>query len=111
MKSSVESVRTAERLYEEAVWKIPGLTLYVKAKTTSSIYCKTPDGFSLRIAGHKGREKYSYKYNLGPHVGKGRWVKEANPVDGKLHWRYYTSSVDELAEIILRNVQCARTNS
>jgi hypothetical protein len=56
-----------------------------------------PDGYSLRIGDHKGREKYSYKYNLDPKIkGKGYWSKEYNKIDRRDYWRYYTGNVDDL---------------
>ena len=108
MKSSQKSIERAERLYAEVRNAIPGVMLRNRSVTTSSIYCKTPDGFSLRIGDHSGKEKYAYKWNLGPQYGKRGWVREPNPVSGRESWRFYTSSVQELAEQIQQSIQWAR---
>lgn len=86
-----------ESLYADARRLIPGLMLHNRAVTTSSIYCKTPDGYSLRIGDHKGREKYSYKWNLWPGCKRG-WRRE----NGR--WRYYTDDVEDLAEKVKMNM-------
>jgi hypothetical protein len=104
MKSSKESVARSNALFLEAQEKIPYLVLVNHSVTTSSIYCRTPDGRSLRIGDHKGKEKYSYKWNLGDGYGKGHWVKEFNKVTKFTYWRYYTDSVDDLALQLQSNV-------
>ena len=106
MKSSRESVALSEKLLAEVLEKIPGTVLHNRSVTTSSIYLKTPDGYSLRIGDHKGREKYSYKWNLNPDLtGRPGWRKEFNQFDQRDHWRYYTASVDDLAEKVKANIQ------
>lgn len=106
MKSSKASVELSNALLAEVLEKIPGTTVRNKAVTTSSIYCKTPDGYSLRIGDHRGREKYSYKWNLGPQFTKeGRWVKEWSELAKRNYWRFYTSSVDTLASAVLAQVE------
>lgn len=104
MKSSYKSCIETKLLFNECVKKIKGIKLRNKSITTSSIYCKTPDGFSLRIGDHKGREKYSYKWNLDPTIKKGYWKKEYNKIDKRNYWRYYTGNVDELAKLIKENI-------
>lgn len=104
MKSSKESCNKSEQLLQECFNKIPGLTLWKRSITTSSIYCKTPDGYSLRIGDHKGKEKYSYKWNLNPTIKcSGYWRKEYNRIDNRNYWRYYTGNVDDLAIRIEKN--------
>ena len=101
MKSSKESLALSNKLLQECFAKIPGFMLRNHSVTTSSIYCKMPDGYSLRIGDHKGREKYSYKYNLDPNIKrKGYWSKEYNRIDRKDYWRYYTGNVDDLVETL-----------
>jgi hypothetical protein len=106
-KSSELSCKRSENMLQECFTAIPGLILANRSVTTSFIYCKTPDGRSLRIGDHKGREKYSYKWNLNPtHAGPGRWVKDFKKAEaGRYVWRYYTGSVADLAEKIAANVQ------
>lgn len=104
MKSSRESVETSERLFSATMALLPRTVLYKKATSTSSIYCKMQDGYSLRIGDHKGKEKYSYKWNLGPqYTEKGEWRKEMNRLDRVPHWRFYTSSVEVLARAVEAN--------
>lgn len=101
MKSSKESLAISEKLLQECFAKIPNFMLRNRSVTTSSIYCRMPDGYSLRIGDHKDREKYSYKYNLDPNIkGKGYWSKEFNKIDRRDYWRYYTGNVDDLAEVL-----------
>lgn len=104
MKSTQASIDAMEALYAEVMTKLPRTELWKKAVTSSSIYCKTQDGYSLRIGDHKGKEKYSYKWNLGPkYPQKGVWKKEFNNVDKKTYWRFYTSSVETLAQLVEQN--------
>jgi hypothetical protein len=105
MKSSKESVARSEALYAEVREKLPGVMLRNRSVTTSSIYLKTPDGFSLRIGDHRGKEKYSYKWNLNPDQPRPGWRKEFNQFDKTSHWRYYTASVDDLVAKVLANVR------
>jgi len=101
MKSSKQSVQASEKLLQECFDKIPNFMLRNRSVTTSSIYCRMPDGYSLWIGDHKGREKYSYKYNLDPNIKrKGYWSKEYNKIDKKDYWRYYTGNVDDLLETL-----------
>jgi hypothetical protein len=96
-KSSKESCKRSEALLQECFAAIPGLMLANRSVTTSSIYCKTPDGRSLRIGDHKGREKYSYKW------------KDQKKNENRYIWRYYTSSVEDLAGKIGANVaECSK---
>lgn len=58
-----------KRIMYELVTKLhnKGLTLhYYKALTTNSCYIKVDFGVcnSIRIADHRGKEKYKYKFNL-----------------------------------------------
>lgn len=97
MKNSEQSLEASEKLFQECLKNIPGLRLHNRSITTSSIYCKTPDGYSLRIGDHKGKEKYSYKWNLNPNLSKkGYWSLEFNKITKRQHWRYYTGDVDDL---------------
>ena len=96
MKSSYSSLKWSNMTFDELTKKCPKIELRNKSITTSSIYCKTPDGRSLRIGDHRGKEKYSYKWNLFPGISKGFWKKEYNKITKRDHWRYYTSSVDDL---------------
>lgn len=105
MKSSKESVTRSEKLYREVREKLPGIMLRNRSVTTSSIYLKTPDGYSLRIGDHRGREKYSYKWNLNPNQPRPGWRKEFNQFDKTSHWRYYTASVDDLVIKVLANIK------
>jgi hypothetical protein len=101
MKSSRSSCEMSNKLLQECFEKIPGFMLRNHSVTTSSIYCRMPDGYSLRIGDHKGREKYSYKYNLDPKIkGNGYWSKEYNKIDKRDYWRYYTGNVDDLVETL-----------
>jgi len=101
MKSSKSSYEASKKLLQECFEKIPGFILRNHSITTSSIYCRMPDGYSLRIGDHKGREKYSYKYNLDYKIkGKGYWKKEYNKIDKRDYWRYYTGNVDDLVETL-----------
>lgn len=101
MKSSKSSREMSNKLLQECFAKIPGLMLRNHSITTSSIYCRMPDGYSLRIGDHKGREKYSYKYNLDPNIKrKGYWKMEYNKIDKRYYWRYYTGNVDDLVETL-----------
>jgi len=104
MKSSRASIERSNELLSEVLEKIPGVTMRNRSITTSSIYCRTPDGYGLRIGDHKGREKYSYKYNLDPTCGRSRWIREHNDIDNRDYWRYYTSSVDDLKRTIDKGV-------
>jgi hypothetical protein len=90
-----------EKLWQECQEKIPGVMLRNRSVTTNSIYCKTPDGYSLRIGDHKGREEWSYRWNLRADLSESYWKTECKR--GKHIPRYYTSSVDDLAhEIAIR---------
>ena len=112
MKSSRESVALSEQLLSALLERLPSVTLRNKSVTTSSIYCKTPDGYSLRIGDHKGREKYSYKWNLGPqYTEKGQWRKEWSDIDKRDYWRFYTSSVETLARAIEKNMRWQQSGS
>jgi hypothetical protein len=91
-------VKSVEAAWQEVQKKIPGVMLRVRSVTTSSLYAKTPDGYSLRIGDHKGIEKWSYKWNLRLDMGEGEWVTEHK--NGKHIARFYTGSVDELAQEI-----------
>jgi len=103
MKSSKASCELSERLFTKVKELLPEVRLNNRSVTTSSIYCGTPDGYSLRIGDHTGREKYSYKWNLGPQYGQGRWKKEFNRIDKRSVWRYCTSSPEDLVEKIKLN--------
>ena len=108
-KSNRASYELSEQLLSDLRKRLPYVSVRNRAVTTSSIYCKTPDGFSLRIGDHKGREKYQYKWNLGPQfTPQGRWVKEYSEAAGRDYWRFYTSSVETLAVAIEANVQKMR---
>lgn len=100
MKSSKQSIANSENLLQECFEKIPGLMLRNRSVTTSSIYCRMPDGYSLRIGDHKGREKYSYKWNLDQKLTRGYWLREYNKIDKRDYWRYYTGSVDDLLQML-----------
>ena len=66
--------------------------------TTSSIYIKTPDGYSLRVGDHDGKQKYKYKWNLRYGLSeKGHWQKEGS------FWRFYSSSPEVIAQEIAKN--------
>jgi hypothetical protein len=91
-----------EKAYQECLEKIPGLMLRNRSMTTSSIYCKTPDGYSLRIGDHKGIEKWSYKWNLRLDQDKSVWTMDHR--GGKHVARFYTSSVDDLAAEVQKSV-------
>ena len=111
-KSSNASVEESERLLSALLKLMPEIRVRNRSVTTSSIYCKTPDGFSLRIGDHKGREKYSYKWNLGPQfTAQGRWVKEFSEAAGRDYWRFYTSSVETLVVAIEANVEKMKERS
>ncbi len=101
MKSSKQSQVLSEKLLQECFDKIPNLMLRNRSVTTSSIYCKTPDRYGLRIGDHKGKEKYSYKWNLDPTLLRSYWKKEFNKIDKRSYWRYYASNVDDLANELL----------
>ena len=106
MKSSKASIELSNTLLTEVLEKIPGTVVRNRSVTTSSIYCKTPDGYSLRIGDHRGKEKYSYKWNLGPQFEeRGRWKKEWSEASKRHYWRFYTSSVDTLAVAVLAQVE------
>ena len=111
MKSSRQSIEKSNELLTEVLYKIPGVTLRNKSVTTSSIYCKTPDGYSLRIGDHAGKEKYRYRWNLDPTRTKSAWEREKSPVDGRQYWRYYTSSVDDLAKAIAHSIEWLQENA
>lgn len=105
MKSSQKSCERSEALLAECQAKIPGFSLYKRAVTTSSIYGKMPDGYGIRIGDHRGKEKYSYKYNLDPTIkGKGYWRKVYNKIDDREYWRYFSSSVDEIARVVAEQI-------
>ena len=107
--SSVASCEQAEQLLSALQKLLPGLCVRNRSITTSSIYCKTPDGYSLRIGDHSGREKYRYKWNLGPQFTEhGQWKKEFSEAAGRDYWRFYTSSVETLAVAITANAERAR---
>lgn len=111
MKSSKSSVALSESLFSALMERLPSIVLYKRAVTTSSIYCKTPDGYSLRIGDHQGKEKYSYKWNLGPqYTERGQWKKERNEVNKRDYWRYYTSSVESLVRAIEKNTSWMKQN-
>jgi hypothetical protein len=89
---------TVESLADEILNLIPGAFIRNKATSTSSIYIKTPDGYSLRVGDHNGREKYKYKWNLGMIYANIRgWRK-----DGE-YWRYYTDRPLAIAMLVERN--------
>ena len=95
-----KSERRAKAYAKEVLEKIPGSFVRNESVTTTSIYMKTPDGFSLRVGDHHGKEKYKYKYNLGPqHSPWGRWELDDHT------WRFYTSSVDSIAAVVRRNLE------
>lgn len=84
-----------EKLVKEVLDIIPGSYIRNRSVTTSSVYIKTPDGYSMRVGDHKGREKYKYKWNLGPQYSNIRgWRKD----EGK--WRYYTDRPIAIAMLI-----------
>jgi hypothetical protein len=87
---------TVAAAWQECIQKIPGVMLRVRSVTTSSIYAKTPDGYSLRIGDHKGIEKWAYKWNLD--LKKSEWRTDHK--GGKHIARYYTNNVDDLAKEI-----------
>lgn len=85
-----------EQMLIEILWLIPGATLRNKSVTTSSIYVKTPDGYSLRIGDHDGREKYLFKWNLrkdAPDAGEWRFEDPT--------WRFYCSNAKRIAHEVL----------
>ncbi len=89
------------RMYCEVKLLLPEIELVNRSITTTSIYCRTPDGRSLRIGDHKGKEKYSYKWNLSPKAPLiGIWKKEFNRISKRNYWRFYTSSPERLVESI-----------
>lgn len=95
-----QGVEKHESLLDLMLRLVPGLTVRNKSVTTCSIYCKTPDGFSLRIADHSGKrtkgvERYKYKWNLGS--GNQGWVKF------KGVWRFYSNDPYTLAAAIRKN--------
>ena len=109
MKSTKESIELSNRLLHDVLERLPRTTVRNRAVTTSSIYCKTQDGYGLRIGDHDGREKYSYKWNLGPQfTEKGQWKKEFNAISQREYWRFYTSSVESLAQAIELNEERLR---
>jgi len=80
---------------------MPEIELVNRSVTTTSIYCKTPDGHSLRIGDHRGKEKYSCEWNLSPNSSiNGIWRNEFNRINKRRYWRFYTSSPDKLIENI-----------
>lgn len=89
-----------EQAWQEVQDRIPGVMLRNRSVTTSSIYVKMPDGKSLRIGDHKGREKYSYRWNLRLDLEDSFW-KDDNR-DGYTIHRFYTPSVDELVKELNR---------
>ena len=84
-----------EAAWQEVQKKIPGVMLRNRSSTTASIYAKTPDGHSLRIGDHKGKERWAYRWNLRLDLKSSFWMVEVR--DGRRIPRFYTPSVDELA--------------
>ena len=105
-KSGKHSVDECESLLRDVIDRVPGITVRNRSLTTSSIYCKTPDGYSLRIGDHNGKEKYKYKWNLNPALpwSKCGWKKDYIKGQGRkcYVWRYYTNSSDELAQQLIK---------
>ena len=107
-KSSSASCEESKRLFQECLAAIPGLALINRSVTTSSIYCRMPDGYGLRIGDHRGKERYSYKYNLDIHLLNSAWVRQHNKVDGRDYWRFYAASVQALARECERQISLGR---
>ncbi len=99
-KSTKKSTQLCDELAKLVLEKIPGSFIRNESVTTSSVYMKTPDGYSLRIGDHNGKQKYHYKYNLGPqYKGIRGWRKR----DGK--WSLYTDQIEQIAEIVSKNLE------
>jgi len=99
-KSSDESIELCEKMAEEFLSLCPGAFIRNCSVTTSSIYIKTPDGFSLRVGDHNGKKKYTYKWNLLlGYSKKGFWEKDRGV------WRFYCSNAETIANEINKNIQ------
>ena len=99
-KSSDESIELCEKMAKEFLSLCPGAYIRNCSVTTSSIYIKTPDGLSLRVGDHNGKEKYKYKWNLRWGISKSGFWEKDNGV-----WRYYCSDPETIANEINKKVQ------
>lgn len=77
--------------------EMPEIKINNFSVTTSSIYLKTPDGYSLRIGDHNGKVKYKYKWNL-LQGSKTEWIRDG------AYTRFYTDSVYEIIKAIKENL-------
>jgi len=90
-KEPSTNVSLCEKAAREILERIPGSSIRNRSVTTSSIYMKTPDGFSLRVSTHAVVSTYKYKWNVFVQNCSLRgWVKSEG------NWRFYTDSVDDL---------------
>mgnify|MGYP007069469151 CR=1 FL=1 len=88
-------MKEIENLVREFLNECKGAYIHNRSVTTSSVYIKTPDGYSLRVGDHNGKEKYKYKYNLGPQYSSlGEWKFEG------AYSRFYCSCPKVIANII-----------